>query len=735
MLNELPGIKIHDYIYKNRGDLTFADVTETWGMSAPNYSNGAAYVDLDNDGDLDLVINNIDDEATIMENRSSQIDRDTKSNYLRISFAGPHLNREGFGAKVLLKDKKSLQYQYFTPVRGYLSSVEPFLHFGLGSRERIDSVEVLWPDGKYQLIKEVKANQVLRVDYTAATDRRIAEKPAPATWLGEVTDVAGIHFVHQENTFVDFKVQPILPHMHSRNGPGVTVGDVNGDGLEDFYIGGALGQAGGMFWQRPDGKFERKPTHGIDSLSDSLGVLLFDADNDNDLDLYIVSGGSENARVSELYQDHLYTNDGHGGLSLSIHTLPEMHQSGSCVVAGDYDRDGDLDLFVGGRVSPGEYPKSPRSYLLKNDGRGGFTEVNQGGMQDAGMVCSALWSDYDNDGWLDLIVVGEFMPVRFYHNEKGKLTEATDGTGLENTSGWWNSLVSGDFDGDGDTDYVAGNLGLNSHFHAAKDEPLCIYASDYNKDGRIDPVMSYYVQGEKCVGHPRDILIDQINSMRARFRTYSAYANATFEESFLPAELEEAYTVCAQRFESSYLENLGNGKFRISSLPLEAQFAPVYGMVTGDYNKDGNLDVLLVGNSYAPEVISGRDDASIGLYLRGDGKGNFIPVRAKDSGFLADNDSKGMVNLVLSDGRELIVVGNNSNRARAYVTRQKGAYYKAENDDAYAMVTLSNGKVYKHEFYYGSTYLSQASRTLKLEPGIVSFKVFDFKGNSVIGDR
>jgi len=299
----------------------------------------------------------------------------------------------------------------------------------------------------------------------------------------------------------------------------------------------------------------------------------------------------------------------------------------------------------------------------------------------------------------------------------------------------WSVAGVGDFDGDGDTDYVAGNLGLNSHFHAAKDEPLCIYASDYNKDGRIDPVMSYYVQGEKCVGHPRDILIDQINSMRARFRTYSAYANATFEESFLPAELEEAYTVCAQRFESSYLENLGNGKFRISSLPLEAQFAPVYGMVTGDYNKDGNLDVLLVGNSYAPEVISGRDDAFIGLYLRGDGKGNFIPVRAKDSGFLADNDSKGMVNLVLSDGRELIVVGNNSNRARAYVTRQKGAYYKAENDDAYAMVTLSNGKVYKHEFYYGSTYLSQASRTLKLEPGIVSFKVFDFKGNSVIGDR
>jgi len=736
LLNEIPGIKVHNYIYKNRGDLTFADESESWGMAAPTFSNGAVYADLDNDGDLDLVVNNTDDEASIWESRTNQIEHETPSNYLRISLAGPRLNREGMGTKVYIRNKGSIQYQYFNPVHGYLSCVEPYLHFGVGALEQVDSVEVIWPDDKYQLMKNVKANQLVRVDYASATDRpAIHEKAERRTLFEEATETCGIDYTHQEDLFVDFKVQPILPHMFSRNGPGVAVGDVNGDGMEDVYVGGAAGHAGGMFLQLPGGKFERKATPGMDSLSEELGVLFFDADNDNDLDLYVVSGGSEQKKGSGFYSDHFYLNDGRGEFRSSADALPETRQSGSCVVAGDYDRDGDLDLFVGGRVVPGEYPIPPGSYLLRNDSQSGsprFVNANpeaSNGLQNAGMVCSALWSDYDNDGWLDLIVAGEFMSVRFYHNEKGKLVDATDGTGLENTSGWWNSLVGGDFDGDGDTDYLAGNLGLNSHFHATKDEPLCIYASDYNKDGRIDPVMSYYVQGEKCVGHPRDILIDQINSMRARFRTYSAYANAAFEETFLPAELEDAYVVCAQRFESSYLENLGNGKFRITPLPLDAQFAPVYGMVTGDYNEDGNLDVLLVGNSYSPEVISGRDDASIGLYLRGDGKGNFVPVKVKDSGFLADNDSKGMAKIVLSDGHELMVVGNNSSRARAYVTRDKGRHYRARKDDAYALVTLSNGKVYKHEFYYGSTYLSSSSRALRLEPGIASVKVFDFKGN------
>ncbi|MEK6781231.1 MAG: VCBS repeat-containing protein [Bacteroidota bacterium] len=732
LLNELPGIKLHNYVYRNNGDLTFSDESESWGMSTPTYSSGAAYADLDNDGDLDVVINNVDEEASLLESHASQSKK--PSNYLRISLVGSATNKEGIGAKVYIRNKGTLQYQYFSPFRGYLSTVEPYLHFGLGDWQQADSLEVLWPDGKYQLLQNVKANQILKIDYASVSDRTVSKKVKSPALFEEVSKQMGIDFLHQENTFVDFKLQPTLPHMHSRNGPGVTVGDVNGDKREDFYVGGASGFSGAMFIQHPDGKFERKPIEGMDSLSEEMGVLFFDADNDNDLDLYSVSGGSEQIKDSELYQDLLYLNDGHGGFVVASTALPTIRQSGSCVVAGDYDRDGDLDLFVGGRIIPKEYPMPAGSFLLRNDSKAGsihFTDITQEiqGLQYIGLVCSALWTDYDNDGWLDLIVTGEFMRLQFYHNDRGKLINATDDIGLEHTSGWWNSLVSGDFDSDGDTDYVAGNLGMNSHFHTAKEEPLCIYASDYNKDGRLDPVMSYYVQGKKYVGHSRDNLIDQIHSMRARFRTYTDYANANFEESFLPEELKDAFVVCSERFESSYVENLGKGKFKMTSLPLMAQFSAVHGMVTGDYNQDGSLDVLLVGNSYAPEISSGRDDASIGLYLRGDGKGEFKPLPVANSGFMADQDAKGLAKLVLPDGREMIIVGNNNSAVQAFVTQSSGAYFHPERNDSYALITSNGGKTYKHEFYYGSTYLSQSSRDLKLSTDMISIKVFDFKGN------
>ena len=737
VLNSLPGIKIPNYIYRNKGDLTFSDVSKEWGMTEPTYSNGAAYADLDNDGDLDLVINNIDGAASLMQCQARQLKKDSTSNYLRISFSGPAGNRDGLGTKVVIRNKGTQQYQYFTPVRGYLSSVEPFVHFGVGPATEIDTLEIVWPDGKYQLMDHVKANQVLRADYRAASQRPDGvDQPVGNTLFAEVTEDAGIRYVHRENTFVDFKMQPVLPHMHSRNGPGITVGDVNGDGLEDFYVGGAAGSSGGLFLQSRDGKFERKDNDQLDSLSEQMGVLFFDADNDGDLDLYTASGSTEFRRQTELYRDHLYLNDGHGEFHPAPHALPDMLVSKSCVAAADYDRDGDLDLFVGGRISPGEYPMPVRSYVLRNDSEGEevrFTDTNEyvlPGAQKLGLVCAALWTDYDGDGWVDLLLTGEFLPLQFYHNENGKFIKPTGSNGLDETSGWWNSLASGDFDRDGDTDYVAGNLGLNNHYKATHNEPLCIYASDYNKDGRIDPVMSYYVQGKNYLGHPRDILIDQINSMRARFRTYTDYANATFEESFLPEELAQAYVVCAERFENSYVENLGKGKFRISALPLRAQFSPVYGMISSDYDGDGNLDLLLTGNSYSPEIISGRDDASIGLFLRGDGRGGFMPIGPLQSGFMADSDSKGMARVIGAQGNELILVANNSDRLRAYATKAKANVFKPAKEDAYALVTLADGKSYKHEFYYGSAYLSQSSRAMALPQNAVSIKVFDFRGKS-----
>jgi hypothetical protein len=400
-------------------------------------------------------------------------------------------------------------------------------------------------------------------------------------------------------------------------------------------------------------------------------------------------------------------------------------------VAADYDRDGDLDLFVGGRITPGKYPIPAESFLLRNDTKNGipkFVNITQEIIPDinqSGMVSAALWSDYDNDGWMDLVITGEFLPIQFYRNNNGKFEEPKN---LKNSSGWWNSLAAGDFDLDGDIDYVAGNLGLNSHFKASPKEPLCIHAKDFNKDGRIDPIMSYYTQGINYIGHPRDVLIDQINTMRGRFRTFTAYSEATFDQSFLPEELDDAYVVCAQMFTSSYIENLGKGKFEMKALPLIAQFGPIYGMVTEDFDNDGNLDVLLSGNSYAPEVLSGRDDAMIGLLLKGDGKGNFIPVHNSRSGFVSDMDSKGMAKIILVNGQSLIVVGNNSNKTKSFIDQMPATYVRANTNDVTANVTLSDGRKYRHEFQYGSAYLSNSSRSLKLSSKVTAVTITDYQG-------
>ncbi|QNF34809.1 VCBS repeat-containing protein [Adhaeribacter swui] len=344
------------------------------------------------------------------------------------------------------------------------------------------------------------------------------------------------------------------------------------------------------------------------------------------------------------------------------------------------------------------------------------------------MVTSALWSDYDNDGWVDLLLAGEFMPLRFYRNQHGKLVEQTNATELANTTGWWNSLVGGDFDQDGDMDYVAGNLGLNTRYRASAQEPLCVHAKDYNKDGRLDPVLSYYNQGQQYIFHSRDDLIDQINTMRGRFPTYQSYAEATFQQSFLPQELAGAQVLCAERMESSYLENLGQGKFRLTALPRQVQLAPVYGMVVGDYNQDGYLDVLAVGNSYAPEVSTGRADAGLGWYLRGNGKGGFTNVPASQSGFVAEHDAKSLVQVSRADGLPVLVVGNNNGGLEVFQLQKQGNYYPAQSRDAWAEVKLQNGKSYRHEFYYGSSFLSQSERVLKITPNMAQVTIVDSQG-------
>jgi len=735
MLAKIPGIKVHKYLYRNNGNLTFTDQSELWGLSSLAYSNGAAYADLDNDGDLDLITNNIDEPASVF--RNSKNNGKDSVNFLRIGFIGPSLNREGIGAKVYLKNKGALQYQYFTPFRGFLSSMEPFLHFGLGSTSLIDSLEVIWPDGNTQVLRKVKSNQVLTLKYGDATPPVKTNKINTPLLFAETTEASSVNYVHTENDFVDFKVQPLLPHMHSKNGPGIAVSDVNGDGLDDFYVGGALGHKGSLMIQQASGKF-MSGASPIDTLADEMGILFFDVDNDGDDDLYKVTGGTEEKKESAAYSDHLYLNDGKGNFIEAKNAIPNIHQSGSCAIAADYDHDGDLDLFIGGRIIPGEYPMPADSYLLRNDSNGKevhFTDVTKAvspGFLKLGLVTSGLWTDVDQDGWIDLLLVGEFMPITYFKNKEGKSFEKIERASLAHSSGWWNSITAGDFDRDGDMDYIAGNLGLNSRYKGTAKEPLCINANDYDKNGSVDPVMSMYLHGEKQVAHSWDDLVRQMTPIRARFRTYDPYAKANFENSFLPEEIAASYQVCSEWFETSYLENKGNGNFVITPLPVQLQFSPVYGVVVGDYNHDGNLDALLVGNSYATEVSTGRYDASIGSFLSGDGKGNFTAAPVTSSGFMVDQDAKGLSTLIAADGKELILAGINDGKLKVHSTTTSSKYFSPLASDAYAMIKLKNGVGYKHEFYYGSTYLSSTSRKLSWSDEIAEITVYSFSGETRI---
>ncbi len=749
LAKKLPANKLHNYLYRNNGNLTFTDQSDAWGLSLPTLSNGAAYADLDNDGDLDLVINNINEPAGIYRNNAAdwqkaRPEKESPRHFLRMKLDGPAANRAGLGAKIRLRTGGNTQTHEHTVYRGFQSTVEPAIHFGLGPVTAVDSVEITWPDGRYQLLRHVKADQVLTLQYRNAGERPSPAAPTPAPLLAEVSTTLGIDYAHRENGFVDFKGKPLLHQQYSRNGPGLAVGDVNGDGLEDFFVGGASGLSGKLFLQRQQPgaapAFTGTSLDGVGKEEEDMGALLFDAEGDGDLDLYVVSGGSEFASRTHLYQDRLYKNDGKGTFSRDTTALPRETGSGSVVTAADYDRDGDLDLFVGGRVSPDVYPYVPRSYLLRND-RGTFREVSSemaGGLQSVGMVTAALWTDFDGDGWVDMVVAGEWMPLRFFKNGGGKLTEVTASTGLPNTAGWWNSLAAGDFDNDGDTDYVAGNLGRNSKYKASPEEPVCLYAYDFDKNGTVDPVLCYYLPAEdgkraSFPTHSRDEFLRQMTSLRKQFTQYAAYAVTRTEDLFSEDDLEKAFLVKSEHFQTSYFENRGGGQFSMKPLPIQAQFAPVFGMVASDYNGDGNLDLLLSGNSYAPEVQTGQYDALPGLYLRGDGKGNFTPIPAAASGLLVTGDAKGMAELVLADGRPLLLAAVNSGKLKAFSPSKDGfatgiRMLPLEPDDAYAEVTFADGRKRRQECYYGSTYLSQSTRTLCLPPTVRSVSVVSYAG-------
>jgi hypothetical protein len=723
-LHSIEGAHLPVFAFRNNGDLTFEDRSSRWGFTTPAYSTGSAYADLDNDGDLEYITNNIDGPAFLFENHAHEL---LNHHFLRIDLKGPAGNLQGYGAKVFLYNgRDTLQYAEKSPYRGYQSTVEQELHFGLGKHTMVDSLTIVWPDGKRQMIEHIKADQTLRLDHSNATTNDTDNYQADLPLFTSVDKRYDIAYRHDETEYADFKIQPLLPHKYSEYGPGVAVGDVNQDGLEDFYIGGAFKQSGQFFVQGKDGKFTtKKLTHDV-KFEEDMGALFFDADGDHDEDLYVVSGGNEFAAGSLYYKDRLYLNDGKGNFKEDKQALPAETASGSCVVAADYDQDGDLDLFVGGRLTPQHYPEPGQSLILQNN-RGHFTDVTKEvapELQHVGMVSAALWTDVDNDHLMDLMVVGEWMPITIFKNE-GKRFRHLE---IEHSTGWWNSVQGGDFDEDGDTDYIVGNLGLNSRYKTSSEKPVRVYVGDFNHDGIDDPVLAHYIQGVNRPAHPRDDIFLQIVQFRKKYTSYQAYADATME-SMLEGTNVQPVVLESETFQSSYLENNGKNAWKLKPLSLRSQFSPVFGIAVGDYDHDGHTDVVLSGNSYATEVLTGRYDASKGLLLKGDGEGSFKDVSLHGSGIRIDGNAKGIAELYNRNNKSILIGVQNNDSLKVFEKRTPNdKIIPVDQDESYALISLSNGKKYKQELYFGSGYLSQSSRKLRIPVHATEVVIFKYSG-------
>jgi hypothetical protein len=737
LLQSIPSVKIKNYAYKNVGGYVFEDVTESWGIRTASFSNGAAYADLDNDGDLDYVVNNINDKASLFENLTN-LQKGSNNNWFRIKLKGGPKNPTGFGTKVILYVGGKLIYADHSTFRGYLSSVEPDLHFGLGADKTIDSVRVQWLNGSSNLLTNLEANKIITVEEgtTAGPNRKFLTKPT----LFKSVDSLFAGYKHHEDDYIDFNVQPMLLHKFSQYGPGMAVGDVDGNGLDDFYISGAHGQKGIFFIQEKSGVFKQKSL--IDNATErreELGVLLFDADNDGDLDLYSASGGYEYPLADSCYRHKFYENR-KGKFIDQSNTLSGLTLSGSCVRAADFDQDGDLDLFLGGRVHPQQYPAPVSSYLLKNESKDGkiqFKDVSTEvapSLNNLGLVCDALWTDFDQDGWSDLILAGEWMPIKFMKNNQGKFEDVTSNTGVSKWIGWWNSITSTDFDNDGDVDYVVGNLGLNTLAKASDAEPVSVYAGDFDKNGAYDMIPTVYFKNTQGIKQEfpyfgRMDFQKELISVKRGFLKHSDFAVAPITKILTESQLSQATIYRANYFSSAYLENKGGGAFSMTALPLEIQLAPVYGMISDDVNEDGNMDVVGVGNDFGTEVSMGRYDALNGFVLLGDGKGNFKSLPMNESGVSVKGDSKSLVTLINNSGDYFVLASQN--RSTLKVLHQKISserILKVDADVAQVNIVLKNGAKIKRELYHGSGFLSQSSRKIRLPQNVASIELVTYSG-------
>jgi len=741
MIDLIPQVKIHNYAFRNKGDLTFDDQTIAWGLTLPTFSNGAAVVDLDNDGALDLVINNINDEALLYRNTGRA--KDTSAHFLNIKFRGGKQNINGIGAIANIYYGHGEQQMYDNnPYRGYLSTMQCIAHFGLGKIQMVDSVVIRWNTGKQQTIPNVRTDRLLTVDIADAKAAWTDGHPTGNTLFKEITAASGINYTHKDFDQIDFNIQNLLPHKLSEYCPALAVGDVDGNGLDDLVIGGNQNSPATLLLQQTNGKFLQKALlPNIKNSSDGYkdeGILVFDANGDGKPDIYIARGGYKAAWDSNGYQDMLYINDGRGNFTADSVALPVNHTSKLCVRGFDFNHDGKMDLFVSGRVQPAKYPQPVSSFIFRNDSHDGhakFTDVTDEvapGLRKIGMICDALFTDFDGDGQTDLIVVGEWMPVTFFRNVNGKFVNVTESSGISDV-GWWNSIAAGDFSHTGRTDYIVGNLGLNSLYQASKQFPVCITAKDFDHTGNYVAIPSLYWPDQQGVKREfpamgRDDLARHMPGIKKKFPTYKPFALATMDDILTPEQRDGSVRLQATMMQSCYLRNDGGGKFTMIPLPKAAQVSVINGMVVDDFDGDGNLDVLISGNDYGTEVGTGRYDALNGLLLKGDGKGNFTPLPISLSGIYIPGNGKALVKLAGSKGRYLVAASQNRGPLKLYECRNELGQVKVNGDDVFAILHFKDGRTEKTEFYNGSSFLSQSGRFLAISKNVSAVEITDSKG-------